>query len=125
MSKESREVLSKLNNVDDFHLKGHIHDGHPLLKHNERSPLSPEPRRHESGLTEDFVAPNRANDVVNDRISPLYESVDSLFSGLRLGVSLVGYVVFLAKVIENVVNEEVEELTNSTFTVKTKANGNP
>ena len=125
MTEKSGKLFSKLYNINNFHTKCYIHNAHTLLKHDIRTSLSPEPSGHKSCLTEHSVAPDWANDVVDDWVGPFDESVAPFFPRLWLDVSLVSYVIFLAKIIENIVNEEVEELFKTIITVKTKANGNP
>lgn len=60
------KVFPKLANIKDFHFKGNVHNSYPLLNEHIWTALTTKPSRHKTSTTEDFVAPNRANDIVDD-----------------------------------------------------------
>ncbi len=70
---------------------------------------------------EDPVGPERADEVVDDRVPPLDQSVAAFLAGLGVGVSLFGDVILFAKSVEVVMDEPVDYLSVEGGTVKTKA----
>jgi hypothetical protein len=72
MAEKASKVLTELTDVKDFHLKSNVQNLWALGDKYRRTTESSEPSRHKASATENFVAPNGADDVVNYRISPLY-----------------------------------------------------
>jgi hypothetical protein len=69
----------------------------------------------------DLVGPERANEVVYDRVPPLDQSEAAPFACLGVGVSLFCDVVLFTESIEAVMDEPVDYLSVEGGTVKTKA----
>ena len=66
VSEEAREVLPELAHVKGLHFERGVHDSGSLLDENVGAAEAAEPRGHKTGAAEDFVAPNRANEIVDD-----------------------------------------------------------
>ncbi len=72
VTEEACEMFSELAYVKDLHFKSCVQNSWSLLDENVGTAKSTQPRRHESGPAEDFVAPKRANKIVDNRVAPLH-----------------------------------------------------
>lgn len=70
MPEETTEVLAELSNVEDLHLEGRIRNVGGLLSQRVRTSMASQPSRHEAGTQHNLVGPYRAQQVVDDRVSP-------------------------------------------------------
>ncbi len=121
VSEEATEMFAELRDVVHFHLEGCVGDSGNDLYHRVGRPESAEPCGHEVRAYEYLVGPERADEVVDDRVPPLDQSEAAPFAGLGVGVSLLGDVVLFAESIEAVMDEPVDYLSVGGGTVKTKA----
>ena len=121
MSEETTEMFAELRDVVHFHLEGCVGDSGNDLYHRVGWPESAEPCGHEVRAYEDPVGPERADEVVDDRVPPLDQSVAAFLAGLGIGVTLFCDVVLFAESVEVVMDEPVDYLSVGGGTVKTKA----
>lgn len=118
---EATEMFAELRNVEHLHLEGHVGNSGDHLYHRVGRPESAEPGRHEVRADEDLVGPDRADEVVDDRVPPLDQSVATFLARFGVGVSLLCDVILFAESVEVEVDEPVEYLSVGGGTVKTNA----
>ena len=121
VGEEAAEVLSELQDVEHLHLEGHFGDTRCVVSHIQRVAVPAQPGGHEGGFADDFVGPDGADEVVEDGVAPLDQSVGTLLARLGGEVALLGDVVLLAGAVEEVVHEQVEALGRGRGTVNRAA----
>jgi hypothetical protein len=92
VAEEPAEVLPELQDVEHLHLEGRLHHSRNRLRHRVRRPPPAQPRRHEHRLLQNQERPQRTPQVVETRVSPLHQRIAPFLPGIRLDVSLLGYV---------------------------------
>lgn len=104
MLEETAEMLTELENVINFH--GVIRLVKVIDIPGEISAVSlpAEPCGHEGGLPDDKVSNDRADNIIEDRKSPLDKCIASFFSGLLVFVFFMINVILLTFIVEMTMN---------------------
>lgn len=72
VSKETTEMLSKLQDVEDLHLESHINYFGSHFEKSIGSPSSSQPCRHKGSFLENTVSPQGTHQIVDAGIAPLH-----------------------------------------------------
>jgi hypothetical protein len=118
---ETAEVLPELQDVEHLHLEGHVGDMRGVVSHIQRIAVPAQPGGHEGSFADDFVGPDGTDEVIDDGIAPLHQSVGTLLAGLGRKIALFGDVILLAGTVQQVVDQQIEALGRGRGTVNRAA----
>lgn len=110
MIEKAPKVLAKLNYIEDLHLKSGLWKGKAVFWKRLGDAFSSKPAWQILALLQNLVSPGRATDIVDHRVPPLYESLASFSPGLKIIIFLLVYVVLLAKLIKDTMDDPVNDL---------------
>ena len=110
MAEETTAVLTKLNDIEYFHLKSHCFFFRHVLDNTVRRTSSSQPSWHEFSFFEDQVGPDGADEIVEAGIAPFDQRITSFLFGFGIGISFFSDVIFFTDGVKDMMNEVVKEL---------------